>query len=88
VIEPTDEMIYAFVGEPEITATDAHAIRIGLAAVLAIVERDFSLRPATCDQRHPTEDLAYCELPRGHGGSHSATVTRAIDWFARESDGR
>lgn len=41
MIEPTDEMIYAFAGEPEITATDAHAIRVGLAAVLAIVERDF-----------------------------------------------
>jgi hypothetical protein len=40
VNEPTDEMIYAFAGEPEITATDAHAIRVGLAAVLAIVERD------------------------------------------------
>jgi hypothetical protein len=40
VIEPTDEMIYAFAGEPEITATDAHAIRVGLAAVLAIVERE------------------------------------------------
>lgn len=39
-IEVTDQMIYAFAGEPEITATDAHAIRVGLAAVLAIVERD------------------------------------------------
>lgn len=45
MIEPTDEMIYAFAGEPEITATDAHAIRVGLAAVLAIVERD-QPRPA------------------------------------------
>lgn len=42
-IEVTDEMIYAFVGEPEITATDAHAIRTGLAAVLAIVERDYNV---------------------------------------------
>jgi hypothetical protein len=40
VIEVTDEMIYAFAGEPEITATDAHAISVGLAAVLAIIERD------------------------------------------------
>lgn len=40
MIEVTDEMIYAFAGEPEITATDAHAIRVGLAAVLALVERD------------------------------------------------
>lgn len=45
MIEPTDEMIYAFAGEPEITATDAHAIRVGLAAVLAIVERDYVIGP-------------------------------------------
>lgn len=45
MIEPTDEMIYAFAGEPEITATDAHAITAGLAAVLAIVERDYRVAP-------------------------------------------
>lgn len=44
-IEVTDRMIYAFAGEPEITATDAHAIRVGLTAVLAIVERDRSDEP-------------------------------------------
>jgi hypothetical protein len=41
MIEITDRMIYAFAGEPEITATDAHAIKVGLAAALAIVERDY-----------------------------------------------
>jgi hypothetical protein len=50
VIEPTDEMIYAFAGEPEITATDAHAIRVGLAAVLAIVERDQPFAKAGPDE--------------------------------------
>jgi hypothetical protein len=40
MIEITDQLIYAFAGEPEITATDAHAIRVGLTAVLALVERD------------------------------------------------
>lgn len=45
MIDPTDQMIYAFAGEPEITATDAHAIRVGLAAVLAIVERDHCMEP-------------------------------------------
>lgn len=44
MIEPTDEMIYAFAGEPEITATDAHAIRVGLAAVIPLVERDLIAR--------------------------------------------
>lgn len=38
-IKVTDEMIYAFAGEPEITATDAHAIRVGLTAVLPLAER-------------------------------------------------
>ena len=42
MIEVTDEMIWAFAGDPEITATDAHAIRVGLTAVLALVERDRS----------------------------------------------
>jgi hypothetical protein len=52
----------------------------GLAAVLAIVERDYAIGPAMCDAPHPTEDLAYCEVPRGHKGKHSATVERAVDW--------
>jgi hypothetical protein len=84
VIEVTDEMVYAFAAEPEITATDAHAISVGLAAVFAIVERDYSIGPVMCDEPHPTEDLAYCELQRGHaarsGRGHSATVTKAVDW--------
>jgi hypothetical protein len=41
-IEVTDQMIYAFAGEPEVTATDAHAIRVGLAAVLALAEQNQS----------------------------------------------
>ncbi|GAA2696394.1 hypothetical protein [Actinoplanes palleronii] len=43
MIEPTDEMIYAFAGEPEITATDAHAIRVGLAAALGTIADDVRL---------------------------------------------
>ncbi len=43
-IEVTDEMIYAFAGEPEITATDAHAIEVGLKSVLAIIDRDYVTR--------------------------------------------
>jgi hypothetical protein len=44
VIEVTDEMIYAFAGESEITATDAYAIKAGLKAVLAIVEEELAER--------------------------------------------
>lgn len=36
-MEVTDRMIYAFAGEPEITATDAHAIKVGLEAVLKVI---------------------------------------------------
>lgn len=34
----TDHMIYTFAGESEITATDAHAIGVGLQAVLDMPE--------------------------------------------------
>lgn len=37
-MEISDRMIYAFAGEPEITATDAHCIKIGLEKVLALPE--------------------------------------------------
>jgi hypothetical protein len=43
MVHVTDEMIYAFAGEPEITATDAHAIEVGLRAVFAIVESKIKL---------------------------------------------
>jgi hypothetical protein len=33
-MKPTEKMIYAFAGEPEITRTDAHAIEVGLTAAL------------------------------------------------------
>jgi hypothetical protein len=90
VIEPTDEMIYAFAGEPEITATDAHAIRVGLAAVLAIVDRD------RCPERrghvwHPLDKTPPalpkkcgstrwgmpCDRPDGHPGNHLHTASRS-----------
>jgi hypothetical protein len=34
----TDQMIYAFAGDPEITVTDAHAIKVGLQAALDLLE--------------------------------------------------
>lgn len=35
-----EQLIYAYAGEPEITATEAHFIAAGLARVLTIVERE------------------------------------------------
>lgn len=81
MIEPTDEMIRAFDLAMTDVCLEEDETRRGLAAVLALVE------PA-CGQPHPAEDGVRCELPRDHGGSHSATVTRELWWFARESDGR
>jgi hypothetical protein len=64
-IEVTDLMVYAFAGEPEITATDAHAIKAGLTAMLAMVERDYEVTPKLCGETR-TDDLAFayekCEL--------------------------
>lgn len=58
----------------------AQAVDEVMAAALAIVERDYDVRRPMCGRPNPAEDLAYCELWRGHEGKHSATVTRAVDW--------
>lgn len=63
-IPVTDQMIYAFAGEPEITATDAHTIRVGLVAVLELVAQDYERR---ADKGHTPGCVAgvacepYCE---------------------------
>lgn len=90
MIEPTDEMKRAFREAQERRANElvaegaplgAHDILDqGLAAVLAIVERDYEVRIPLCDTSAPDEDLAFCEMPRGHKGQHSTTVTKAVDW--------
>lgn len=82
MIEPTDEMRRAFYDEDLGCDTPGciDCFDDRLAAVLAIVQRDYDFRPATCDQPKSGEPDAYCELPRGHPGGHSATVTRAVDW--------
>ena len=80
LIEPTDEMANA--------ADQAHKAGeswMGIAgAVLAVVQRDYDLRLALCDEPCPSEPGAYCELPRGHaansGRGHSASVNKAVDW--------
>jgi hypothetical protein len=79
-IKPTDEMVAAFEREGTGGYGDITDTRAGLAAAFAILARDFSLVRPTCDQPKSGEPDAYCELPRGHPGGHSATVTRAVDW--------
>jgi hypothetical protein len=74
VIELTDEMMRAFRSK----VADGDGYREGLAAVLAIVERDYSVF-AHCEEPHPTEDTV-CELARGHKGGHTATIEKAVDW--------
>lgn len=85
----TDEMKTAFrdawvrsmSSDPRTEDPEGIADAAGIEAVLAIVERDHAIGPAMCDAPgHPKEPLAYCELPRGHEGRHSATVERAVDW--------
>jgi hypothetical protein len=72
-IEVTDEMIYAFAGEPEITATDAHAIEAGLTAALAIVERDYVSRWGTITERVPREfmDTSIMDGFKKHVAEHA-----------------
>lgn len=82
MIEVTDEMIYAFAGEPEITGTDAHCIRHGLTAVLAVVEREQKALMKRewnalqqCPSDSPTDGVTptlHCERETGHGGEHRA----------------
>ena len=84
MIEITEEMREAFARKYEADDGTAEggerALLSGLAAVLAIVERDYSLRPATCEAMQENDWAVICELPRGHKGKHSATVERAVDW--------
>lgn len=79
MIEVTDEMLRAYSEATGINWAHLHINhRLGLAAVLSIVERDYSVF-AHCEEPHPTEPTV-CELARGHKGSHTATVERAVDW--------
>lgn len=84
MIEPTDETRETFARAMEADDGTAEggerALLSGLAAVLALVERDYDVQPATCDVMNRGAPGAYCELPRGHDGKHSATVARAVDW--------
>jgi hypothetical protein len=82
VIEPTDEMVAAYVEAwrgrlfkpPQ--DTERPAVRAGLAAVLALVKRD---QAGPCSETLPrlTEygDL-WCQLRHGHLGDHEMGPTR------------
>lgn len=63
MIEPTDEMVREF---RRVALADGGTIAAGLAAVLAIVERDYE--PRRCDD--PSWTGQRCTKPRSHDGGH------------------
>lgn len=66
MIEPTDEMIEAYN-----EASWDNSQFSGLAAVLAIVERDYVVRPLRC----PNLGTSFqCMRGAGHDGSHSGRL--------------
>jgi hypothetical protein len=112
VIEPTDEMCAAFFAadrahrrselerlgfhRAHLPTMDAGAFRAGLAAVLAIVERDLGT-VGPCSSTLPDlfdgELGTWCELRHGHTGDHEAGPTRwretasALRWTAEGEAG-
>lgn len=66
--------------------TVSHHLRVLREAGLITTRREgvrafSSLRSGRCYAiGHPTEPLAFCELPLHHKGTHSATVERAVSW--------
>ena len=84
MIEPTDEMIAAFDRAVDeklsyLHRPQAEVLRVGLAAVFALVERNYDVRQARCDDLDPNYQ-GYCERLRGHTGQHEAEVTKVVRW--------
>jgi hypothetical protein len=82
MIEPTDEMVRAF---REVDTCDdmcAQGLHDRLAAVLAIVERDYDVSRKRCGAAHPDENvLGYCGLPADHEGDHlDPTAVASVTW--------
>jgi hypothetical protein len=91
VIEPTDEMLIAWRDAMKAAAAEAvkageplsasqEIARAGLAAVLAIVERNLA-GPCSAALPRLTEygDL-WCQLRHGHLGDHEMGPTRWKEW--------
>lgn len=80
MIEPTEEMVEAFTDgsweKPVWMGADFPNVRDGLAAVLAVVERDYALVDRKSADRPQCDSQRWgmrCDLPEGHYGSHSKT---------------
>lgn len=82
MIEPTDEMRAAVrrrMGVSDGVQLDPW-MEAAIEDLLAIVQQRYILRPVTCDDPHPGEDLTYCELLLGHDGEHEAELTKVVRW--------
>jgi hypothetical protein len=77
VIDPTDEMVKAF-ERHFFTCFRDEDVRDALAAVLAVVDRDYGTGPcsAVLPDLHDSEFGTWCELRHGHAGDHEAGLTR------------
>lgn len=84
MIEPTDEMVTAFMraahAEPVyIAGQEVPNVRAGLAAVLAVIEREYVVQCGA-----PGLNGARCQMEPGHAGAHVAIrheyVERPVMW--------
>lgn len=85
--EPTDEMVTdawtAYLDNTEQGAQcDSAAMRFAVAAVLALVERDYEVIPHRCSEEYPGDKvMGFCGLPRGHDGEHfDRTALVELKW--------
>jgi hypothetical protein len=71
-IEITAEMLDAYLG--------AKTSPAGLAAVLAIVERDYVVMRRECEEEPAGDPDTRCIEPGGHVGPHRAWRSREVTW--------
>lgn len=94
----TDELIYAFVGGPtadrEITATDAHTIRVGLQAVLDLIDRQEwpkpHLDPAMIRLRGVSHETTIIDIPRAEykRAKEEGTLDHELDAYLSDMSGK